>query len=181
MLAVNSLHAFFSKFPVSDVPTLAFGSIGFTYLVVYWRSAEPARQRRHLMVAALAFLCLFTTRISGFLYLPFFFLLAAATLLCDMDLARRKAIHRWLLAVVALYAASVLYGLRWSAFYSRHVYRSAFQLLFGEHWRAGLIISAVVAMLGWFAIWIASRSKTMRTTLSRKLSQMPSVIAPAFV
>ena len=35
LLAVNPLHAFFSKFPVTEVPTLAFSLVGFTYLAMF--------------------------------------------------------------------------------------------------------------------------------------------------
>src|SRR5690348_429380 len=45
LLAVNPLHAFFSKFPVTEMPTLAFSLIGFTLLAGFW-TASPANRRR---------------------------------------------------------------------------------------------------------------------------------------
>src|SRR5712691_1132183 len=74
LVASNPLHAFFSKFPLSEVPTLAFSAMAFTFLAFYCFSTRAARRYRWLILAALAMLCLFTTRISGFFYVPFLLL-----------------------------------------------------------------------------------------------------------
>lgn len=161
LLATNPLHAFFSKFPVSEVPTLAFSLVAFAFLARYWMANPPHRRVRWLVLSALALMCLFTTRISGFFYLPFLLIFSAVTLVRDPDSARRIAIHRWVLSAVALYALSVFYGLRWSSFYAGDIYRSIFGDRFGPHWKAVLTGAGTITAIGWLGIWSASRSRLL--------------------
>jgi hypothetical protein len=69
-LAVNPFHSFFSKFPVTEVPTLAVSLLGFYYLLRFYH--HPKTQSFSLILSLLCFNSLFYFRISGFLYLPFF-------------------------------------------------------------------------------------------------------------
>lgn len=95
LLAVNPLHAFFSKFTVTEVPTLAFSTISFVFLLSYWRSSSSQRHGRQLIVSALALGLLFMTRISGFMYLPFVFAVSAAVAIFDPDHGRRRGLLAW--------------------------------------------------------------------------------------
>src|SRR5690348_6391124 len=142
LLALNPLHAFFSKFPVTEVPTLAFSLMGFTLLTAYGSPHAPARRSRWLWLSVLAFLCLFATRISGLMYMPFVVALAMAALVCDEDMPRRKAIQWWAIGVLVAYFASVIYGLHWSRYYSRDQYFVSLEPLFGTHWKS--VVASVV-------------------------------------
>ena len=159
LLAFCPLHVFFSKFPVTEVPTLAFSLMGFTLLASYWSADASARCSRWLWWSVLAFLCLFTTRITGFMYIPFFVAMAIATLACDRDSTRRRSIQWWVIGTVAVYLASVVYGLRWSRYYSRDTYLTSFEPLFGHHWKIVVESLVVVGILTWTVIglWIRSR------------------------
>jgi len=124
-IAVNPLHAFFSKFPVSEIMALAFSSTGFYFLAKYYRMREEPRPL-YLFLSAGALACMFFTRISGFLYLPFFFFLFAAILLLA-ERGRAKAhLVAYCLSVSALYGLSVLYGLDYSYPYSLYIYTTSF-------------------------------------------------------
>jgi len=166
LLALNPLHAFFSKFPVTEVPTLAFSLLGFTLLATYWSAYDPARRSRWLWLSVLSFLCLFATRISGLMYMPFVVALAMAALVCDEDMARRKAIQWWAIGVVVAYFASVVYGLHWSQYYSRDQYITSLRPLFGPHWRSVVGRIIVLGILAWAGCWVWAKQRERRDRLA---------------
>lgn len=169
LLALNPLHAFFSKFPVTEVPTLAFSLIGFTYLAAFWSFSKLPENRRLLWISGLCFGALFITRISGFMYLPFFLALAVSSVVMDSDPGRRKAISIWVLGVIVLYGLSVLYGLRWSSQYAAAIYELSFDRIFRNHWRAGITAIAAIGMLGWLLIAFLARSENGRKHMGNYL------------
>ncbi|WP_172969560.1 phospholipid carrier-dependent glycosyltransferase [Rhodanobacter sp. T12-5] len=158
LLAINPLHAFFSKFPVTEVPTLAFSLIGFTYLTRFWSAAPSSRHNRWLLLSMLSFGALFVTRISGFMYIPFFVAMAMAGAVMDQDPVRQRSMQRWVMGVVALYVLSVGYGLHWSHQYSEDIYRSSFERIFPSHWRVELAAVVVIGMLLWWGLTAAVNS-----------------------
>ncbi len=94
VLAVHPLHAYFAKLPVSETPSLAFTALGLLYLVRFWDHRHCATYAvLFLGLSAASFFCLFLTRISGFLLMPFFVILyAAAHALNEEDSGRRLAV-----------------------------------------------------------------------------------------
>lgn len=172
-LSLNPLHVFFSKFPVTEVPALAFSLIGFTYLVKYRNFADSGSPRRWLWISAMSFGCLFVTRISGFMYMPFIIALAAASAMMDADRSMRRAMFLWGVAVTGLFALSVWYGLHWSSHYSKDIYRLSFERFLGARWRVGVAGVVTLALAAWFAsVWM-SRSERLRHRMSR------FILAPA--
>lgn len=153
LLALNPLHAFFSKFPVTEVPTLGFSAAGFCFLAIHASAPIAVRQRRWLVLSVLAFACLFLTRISGFMYLPLLLLVALAGLVLDPDRQRARATSAWALAIVVAYALSVVYGLVWSNPYSLAIYRASFSLVAGAAWVPMLLALSSATALAWFAAW----------------------------
>jgi hypothetical protein len=180
LLALNPLHAFFSKFPVTEIPTLGFSCAAFAFLAMS-AGAEPARRRvRWLGLSALAMLCLFLTRISGFMYLPLVLAIALGALTLDPDKARARAIAGWSLATVLAYAASVGYGLLWSRPYSITIYQEAFSLVLGSHWPQVLLVAAGSVALGWTAIWRAPEGGLARTVRAL-LPRLSRLMGPGLV
>jgi hypothetical protein len=159
LLALNPLHAFFSKFPVTEVPALALSLIGFTYLAMFWNAEPKARYARWLILSALGFGAMFVTRISGFMYVPFFIAMALAGSLADPDRSRQRLINGWVLATVALFALSVIYGLQWTHRYAVEIYRAAFEGAFHRHWRIGAAAVAVLILLLWPIIAFMGRQR----------------------
>lgn len=181
LLALSPLHAFFSKFPVTEVPALCFALIGFLFLAAYW----PARQEdwRYdgwLHVSVLAFLCVFTTRISGFMYVPFFIALAWGALIYDADRSRCRALQRWAIGVTAAYLFSVLYGLVWSHSYSHDIYTFSFTPLLGIHWKDILAAVGMLVIVIWIALAWAVRNQGLRARLAGWFEQprdwVPTII-----
>jgi hypothetical protein len=122
ILGLLPLHLFFSKFPISEMPTLAFALMGW-FAISCYQEPDPVRHRiLWLIVAALCFLTLFCTRISGFIYLPVFFLGALLSHVFVEDArVRRQWAACWLL-IAGAYALSVWYGLTYSHRYARDIY-----------------------------------------------------------
>lgn len=165
LLAVNPLHAFFSKFPVTEVPTLAFALAGFGYLAAYWTTTAGQRRGRALWLAFAALVSLFFIRINGFMYIPFVVALACLAALRDEDMERRTAIQLWALAIVAAYAVSVLYGLHYSRQYSLDIYAISFGIAFGRHWHGWLLITCLVGATCWAFCLFARHSSIVRERL----------------
>lgn len=162
LLAINPLHAFFSKFPVTEVPTLAFALAGFSYLAGYWTADSGQRMGRMLWLAFAALASVFFVRISGFMYIPFVVVLACLVALRDEDAPRRSAIQLWALSIVAVYAVSVLYGLHWSRQYSLDIYAASFGLAFGEHWHVWLLVAGLLGAACWTLCLFAGRRPVVR-------------------
>ncbi|MGI0135270.1 MAG: hypothetical protein ACREBW_09975, partial [Candidatus Micrarchaeaceae archaeon] len=156
LLSLSPLHAFFSKFPVTEIPTLCFSLIGFLLLAAYCSACKEERRGFWLCVSVGAFLCLFTTRISGFMYVPFMMALAWVALLMDEDASRRKGLQLWAIAATVAYLASVLYGLKWSSHYAHDIYAGSFQPLLGTHWKAVLGVLVLCVFSFWLvtALWV---------------------------
>jgi hypothetical protein len=157
LLALNPLHAFFSKFPVTEVPALTFSLIGFTYLAMYWYASPIQRRRRWLLLSAGAFGALFVTRISGFMYLPFFIAMAMAVAIGDKDRRRCRDLQCWTAGVAFLFAMSVFYGLHWSRQYSLDIYDSSFDRIFQGHWRRGIACVVLAILTGWAGVLLLAR------------------------
>lgn len=171
LLAINPLHAFFSKFPVTEVPMLFFSSAAFTWLALYWRSQAQSRSSRLIVLSVLAMACLFTTRMTGFMYIPFIVVLAtAAAFSLNGDTRRAKGIFAWAIATCAVYAISVFYGLHWSRQYSIDHYAMSFEGILGEQWVWHLSLGLPILALGWIVLLFSSfRYPSMRGVLSRTM------------
>lgn len=177
LLAVNPLHAFFSKFPVTEVPTVAFSAMSFVFLLEYWRSAQTQQSRRYLAISIAALGLLFLTRISGFMYLPSVVAIGAAALLFDPVADRRRDISLWTVLVVMVYAFSVLDGLKWSGSYSEDIYAMAFAHAFGEHWKALIAATAIAGVLGWTALWALAHNEVARSRI-RSIALSATTLLP---
>lgn len=181
LLALNPLHAFFSKFPVTEVPTLCFALIGFLFLASFWSLPSERRQRRDwLVISVFAFSCVFTTRISGFMYVPFFIALAWAALIFDPDRKRCRALQFWAVGVTAIYLLSVAYGLIWSHSYSYDIYHMSFAPLLGTHWRVLLAVICGLAAVTWISLTRLVRKENVRTRLGGWL-ELPRDWMPTIV
>jgi hypothetical protein len=148
LVAANPLLAFFSKFPLTEVPTLAFSAMGFTWLARFAFAAPDARRVRWLWLSAACFASLFLTRISGFMYLPLLLVLAIAPRFLDADATRARAVTGWALATIALYLLSVGYGLASTRVYAETTYALSFGLVAGPRWPlllAGVAFAAALA------------------------------------
>jgi hypothetical protein len=157
LLATNPLHAFFSKFPVTEVPTLAFSLMSFSLLLSYWRTPHSEGGRRLIWLSAAAMTCLFFTRISGFMYMPFVAAISIIGALYDTNMSRTRGLVAWTAVVFAGYAASIAYGLKWSSSYSNDIYRLSFGMLAGIDGKSLLFTLMVVGVIAWLLALAGAR------------------------
>ncbi|HEX5121816.1 MAG TPA: hypothetical protein VFV97_01120 [Rhodanobacteraceae bacterium] len=166
VVSLLPLHVFFSKFPISEMPALAFAMMGTYAMLRYARENAAAANVRWLQLAGLAFLTLFLTRISGFVYLPFAYAAALACRTFIHDGQRRRNWGWFWLAFFGAYFASVAYGLLWSGPYSHAIYA----MHFGERrlrWIPWLLAAAVVAAAIPFVSLRGSNGDWLRERLQR--------------
>ncbi len=169
LLALSPLHAFFSKFPVTEVPALAFTLIGFSYVAAYWAHQGKTEPGAHwLPLSVLAFLCMFTTRMSGFTYMPFFVAVALAAMVCDRNARRSRNTQLWAAGVVAVFLLSAWYGFRWTHQTVMYNYGAWFRPFLGEHWLRVVIALVIVGLAAWAVVtWCVSRFGPLRERMSR--------------
>ena len=180
LLAANPLHAFFSKFPVTEVPTLAFSTAAFCFLSMYAQAPREHRPSRWLWLSVLAMGCLFLTRISGFMYLPLVLAVSVVALACDADRVRARMLSAWSLLVVLAYLGSVAYGLAWSRRYALDIHEDVFAPLLGPNWRLALAILGLAVAATWAAAW-AARDRPAMAALARAISRLDRLIGPALL
>ena len=159
LVALNPLHAFFSKFPLSEINSVAFSLLGFLYLLRFRRSQNEGRQELgFLALSAGLFGCLFFNHISGFLYWPFLVLLLGAFVLVTPS--GRRPYYLYFASLLALFVASLVYGYLDSFPYFRTVYASSFEPLFGDHWKLILLGFSLLLIAG-FVLLERHRQKVM--------------------
>lgn len=152
LIAFNPLHAFFSKWPVTEVVALAFTSVGL-YLLLYtirWSKIKGEQWWKFPIIIAASFFSLFFfTRISGFIYLPF---LAGLILLAvyQRNTGREKTgkIVSWFAGITLIsYIISIFYGLYYSYPYTIDIYSATAERLLGNDQAINLLIIPAALIL----------------------------------
>jgi hypothetical protein len=165
LIALNPLHAFFTRFPVTEIVALTFSSLAFLYLLRYSRESRDQRfNPAWLWISAVAIGCMFFTRISGFMYVPIVCFLLFVCELHVEDRQRRRQLRTYFFAVLALYALSVFYGLAYSFPYAMDIYRSSFSRALGSHWRDALLLGACAVVLS-YALALSLRERYVTSAL----------------
>lgn len=169
-LAINSLHAYFSKFPVSEVVFLAFSSSAFYFLIKYYKDSLKGKVVPfNLFLSAGLMVCLFFTRISGFMYVSLFYLLLLVTIPFVRRGVVKKQLIAYVLAVFGLYGISLLYGLIYSYPYSRDIYWLSFAQRLGGSWGEKLGLFSVLAAF-FLAATSFIKNKKFRSALRKTAS-----------
>ena len=168
LLAVNPLHAFFSKFPVTEVVALAFAASSFYYLLRYFNLTKQKRYRNdYLLISALLMAGMFFTRISGFMYIPFFYLLLIFNQIYTEDSLTRGALTLYFFSIFTLFALSVIYGLNYSYPYASDIYQMSFGRFLGEGWSWKLALMAAILLLLYLYICHISGSERKRGKIEK--------------
>ncbi len=169
LLAINPLHAFFSKFPVTEVVALAFAASSFYYLLRYFNLTKQKNYRNdYLIISALLMAGMFFTRISGFMYLPFFYLLLIFNQVYTKDSIARNELMRYFFGIFSLYALSVIYGLAYSYPYSSDIYQMSFGRFLGEGWSWKLALMGAFLMLLYLSVYYLANNEEKKEKI-RKL------------
>lgn len=165
LLAINPLHVYFSKFPVTEVIALAFVLFSFLYLIKFYKSYIYEREQKllYLILSSLLIGCMFFTRISGFMYIPFFFLILIASELFSKDHKLTAYIRWYVLSIFAIYALSVWYGMVFSYPYSVYIYNYAFLGVFMNNAYIKIMFVILIILFVYFVVITAKRSKYIET------------------
>jgi hypothetical protein len=178
-IAVNPLHAFFSKFPVTEIVSLFFSSAGFYLLVKYYEESKEGNTNVfYLILSSGSFLCLFLNHIAGFLYLPlFYFILLLAMLYVDNRAVKRSLIV-YCLSIFAGFGLSLLYGYNYSFPYFYDVYRLTFGAYLGPNFHVFLLMFVLLAAM--IAIMVFFNARRLKPYLER-LSPLIYKFYPAII
>lgn len=145
-LALNPLFTFFSKFPVSEIVSIAMSGLGFYYLLRYFQQYKEngSSQKIFLFLSSLAFFNLFFNHISGFLYMPIFYLFLLIAMLFIDDKSRLRIFVLYALSIFFWYFLSVLYGLKYSFPYSFDIYNFELSRLILFNWKLQLLLTVIL-------------------------------------
>lgn len=149
LLAVNPMYVFFAKFPVSEIVTVFFSSAGLYLLIKYYRSIQNSNINSffYLAISAGLFSCLFFNHISGFMYIPMFYVFMLFSIILIKNKLIRKQILTYNILIFLGFALSVLYGLKFSYPYVHDVYIYAFKRYLGDKWFLILLFSIVLMII----------------------------------
>jgi Flp pilus assembly pilin Flp len=158
LLAINPMHVFLSRFPVTENVTVFFSASAFYYLLRYFRAREAGHgQTWNLVLSAGAWACLFFNHIAGFLYAPLILAAIVAGVVSARTVDRMLEMVGYGLALVAAYALSLWYGMTWAFPYSYGTYRGVFGTglgtFFVNHWKWVIFVLAVMGCGLVFLAW----------------------------
>ena len=161
IIAVNPFHAYLSKIPVSEIVCMAFVFSSLYFLLKCYKDAESNHMLKinnlYLFLSATLIGCLFFTRITAFVYLPFFYFLTIMSILYLPNNKIKKSFLVYFSCVFGLYALSILYGQHYTPRYVQDIiYKWVLPLVLGARWRiflpAALIFITGFCFLLWFAV-----------------------------
>lgn len=116
LLAVNPLHAFFSKQTYSEITAIFFLFSGLYFLLKYYNTYRNSQSPNaiHLFLSAALIGCFFFTRITGFFYIPFFCILAALICLYFPTGRTKTKLLVYFLSIAFFYSLSILYAYKYT-------------------------------------------------------------------
>lgn len=147
-MAVNPLHAFFAKFPVTETMAFFFSAASFYFLAKFINLGEKGESRReYLVLSSLLMGGLFFTRISGFMYMAFYYSMLLVLLARKRKKSYDSSLLLYIAGVMAIFALSALYGIRYSYPYAMDTYNQIFSNRVMENWRVAipLLLAAMAA------------------------------------
>jgi len=148
LLAINPMHVFLSRFPVTENVIVFFSASALYYLVRYFKAAESDRgQGWNLVASTGAWAGLFFTHIAGFLYAPVLLAALLAGTVSARTAGRALGLLGYGLGVMLAYALSLWYGMTWSFPYSYGTYVGLFGVelgtLFVDHWKEVITLGVI--------------------------------------
>ncbi len=110
LMAINPLHVFFSRFPVTEITALAFNGMGFYYLLRFMKNYRNGRfAYLYGFLSFLSFTCFMYTRMSFLLYLPFVYLVTATVFAISKSLKNAVPFFLYQLCLVLSFIISYLF------------------------------------------------------------------------
>lgn len=179
-LAVHPLHAFFSKFPVTEILVLSYSSASFFYLARFYReSVEATPKTMDLVLSAGLMGCLFFTRITGFLYAAFYLALLIVAIVAIPKKDMRTRLIAYCFGVLLIYAFSVIFGMKYSFPYSHDIYKYSFGSL-GDDWQGRLALMLIILSVMVAATCAVGRRVESRNRFAKLLRRGSSLLPYLF-
>ena len=179
LIAVNPAHAYFAKFPVSETVALGFLVSGLYFLLKFYRAAllgaglAPKRGVLYGVLSLASFYCYYSTRISGFILIPAFYLLLVVARVLPRNNPLRKPLTFYCIGWFAVFAFAVWGQYCFSPDYTSDIYNHCFGLFLplGAHWPRVLlpfvlVLAAIAYTVGLPSLrdarWIRAESRTSK-------------------
>jgi hypothetical protein len=180
-LALNPLHAFFAKFPVSEEVSLFFSAAAFYALLQSYRSTQRKARIFYLWLSAGLFGGLFFTHIANFLFVPWLYFLLLVTLLFA-EREKRNQFALFALGAIAFFMLSVLYALHYSYPYFMETYEQGFRPLLGIDWALWLKVAGAASIVPLvIAVSVKRRVEYDRQKLLRLMSYALMILGGAAI
>ena len=163
LLAINPLHVYFSRVPLTEIVSLTFFLFSFYYLMRFYRnSKEGNKDLFSLIMSLLTINVLFYTRMTAIFYLPVIVLLCMLVYLFVKDRYLKKSMGVYTILWVLSFSISYL-------FYYFYI-PDLFNLIIGNRLpNSTSVLSLIGGILGLFVlvsvIWKERFFKFVRTTL----------------
>jgi len=159
LLALNPMHAFLSRFPVTENVTLFFSATALYYLARYFKDRDQSHEKVwHLMLSACAWAAMFFNHVAGFMYAPFLLVVMIYGVATANTVSRMSHVVAYGLAVFVAYALSLWYGMTWSFPYSLDLYPQIFGkslgIYFVNQWLSITILICIGCLLLLYYVWI---------------------------
>ncbi len=179
-LALNPLHAFFSKWPVTEIPALAFTSIGLWLFVRTWNSLKSITQKEIVIFtffSSVFFSLYFFTRISGFIFAPFIFFLLSLGIWKQIFNKPLQALCLFIFSgtAIVLYLISIFYGLEFSPNYSNRIYEITFSKLSGFYLPLILILTSTIVI---FYLISIKKNLEIQVKLEKQITNGINILFP---
>lgn len=156
LLAVNPVHVFLSRFPVSENVTVFFTAAALYYLARYFggRQSRPL----DLVLSAASWGGAFFAHVSGFMYAPIIGAMLMAALMAARTREERNRIFAYGMVIVAAYGLSMAFALRWSYPYTHDIYRIILGTGIGQfildHWLILVVVLAAAIPFAGAWAWV---------------------------
>lgn len=127
LIAINPAHVYFSNYPLTEIMALALTTGGVYFLLRAYRvRGGGASFVCYLILSLGLFCCYFLTRISGFIWMPFFFSIWMVAAIFEESAIKFKWWSVFSLGILASYGSSIAYGYFYSFPYFYELHRSLF-------------------------------------------------------
>ncbi len=125
LIAINPLHTFFSRFPVTEILSVFFSTSAIYFFLQYFESVKSNKKNYSSLFLSLGlFFCLFFNHAGGFLYIPLLLLLFFI-----LKPSLNKKLIPFYFGFLFLFALSNYYGYKYAYYNLSSVYQDIFSRL----------------------------------------------------
>ncbi|GEM_PF-2188449 len=176
LIAINPLHVYFSRIPLTEVVSLSLFLLFLYFLVKFYNDYKENREQQiTLILSLIVALVLFFTRMSALLYAPIIIAIPIVSAQFSKDKKLTKYLTIYSVIWIILLSVSYLFYY----FFLPDLFRSIFEgRVLGIFDSNTISLSTIVAF---FLVLISLRFKTIQNTLKRVLEFIHKYIFILFI